>query len=78
MTDNVFSSRLRSWRQEHDLSQEQAAELMQVSTRALQTWESGRQYPRLGTFLLIADAMDVSLDYLAGRCSCTYEFQGGI
>lgn len=76
MSDNVFSYRLRTWRIEHKLSQEEAAELMQVSTRALQTWESGRQYPRLDTFLLIADTMDVSLDYLAGRCS--YTIQHGI
>lgn len=65
--ENVFSRRLRAWRIEHKLSQEQAAELMHVSTRALQTWESGAQFPRLDTFLLIADTMNVSLDFLAGR-----------
>jgi transcriptional regulator with XRE-family HTH domain len=67
MVENVFSCRLRAWRAEHNLSQEQAAELMHVSTRALQTWESGTQFPRLDTFLLIADTMNVSLDFLAGR-----------
>ena len=40
---------------------------MHVSTRALQTWEAGEQNPRLDTFLVIADVMHVSLDFLAGR-----------
>ena len=30
-------------------------------------WETGRQYPRVPTLCLLADALDTTVDYLLGR-----------
>jgi len=49
------------------LSQSQLARKAGVATVTLQAWEHGRRTPLLSAAVLLADALEVSLDELAGR-----------
>lgn len=59
-----FSDNLRKTRKDRDLSQEQLADLLQVSRQAISKWEQGIGYPETETLIQIAKTLDVSLDYL--------------
>ncbi len=59
--------KLSNWRIENDYTQEKIASILNVSSRMVQYWESGDRYPSIYNLILIADMMDVSLDYLCGR-----------
>lgn len=65
----MFSTRLKVLRQNKGLSQEDMAEMLEVSCRSYQRYEAstGRCTPPLDTLIKIADIFDVSLDYLVGR-----------
>ena len=59
--------RLRELRQEHKLTQEQAAEVMAVTRRTYLRYEQGDAAPDIRQAALLADRYKVSLDYLVGR-----------
>lgn len=62
-----FAERLRDARSSRGLTQSRLAELLQVSPRVYNRWETGAAVPRLDTLVKIADILEVSLDELAGR-----------
>ena len=43
-----FSENLKQIRKEHHLSQEELAELLDVSRQAVSKWEQGQGYPEVG------------------------------
>jgi transcriptional regulator with XRE-family HTH domain len=59
--------RLKKLRQERGLSQGQLAKLSGVPKGTLLQWEYGLRTPKLDAAAKLADALDVSLDELAGR-----------
>lgn len=59
-----FSENLRLLRKEKNLSQEQLAELLNVSRQAVSKWEQGSGYPETEKLVLIAKKLNLSLDYL--------------
>ena len=59
-----FSENLKQIRKEHHLSQEELAELLDVSRQAVSKWEQGQGYPEVETLLLISAKLNVSLDAL--------------
>ena len=59
-----FSENLRAVRKEKNLSQEQLAELLDVSRQAVSKWESEGGYPETEKLILIAQKLNVSLDSL--------------
>lgn len=61
-----FSERLVELRKEKGLTQQQLATALEIHTRGLQNYESGR-VPEPSILVKIADYFDVSLDYLMGR-----------
>jgi len=64
----IMAKRLYMWRRDQGLSQGDLAKKMGTSQTVISLWESGRTKqisPRL--LVALADAMDVSLDYLLGR-----------
>ncbi|GFH43398.1 hypothetical protein Hs30E_19490 [Lactococcus hodotermopsidis] len=63
----IFQERLKSVRLERSLTQKQLAELAKITEAGLQNYENGRREPKLSIAINLADALNVSLDYLVGR-----------
>lgn len=59
-----FSENLKLIRKDKNITQEQLAELLDVSRQAISKWESGNGYPETEKLLLISKKLNVSLDYL--------------
>ena len=59
-----FSENLKQIRKEHHLSQEELAELLDVSRQAVSKWEQGQGYPEVEKLLLISQELNNSLDEL--------------
>ncbi|HWR06587.1 helix-turn-helix transcriptional regulator [Sporomusa sp.] len=62
-----LSSRLKELRQKHNVSQQELADLLDVTTRAWRFYESGEREPNIARLISLADYFNVSLDYLVGR-----------
>ena len=59
-----FSENLKQIRKEHHLSQEELAELLDVSRQAVSKWEQGQGYPEVEKLLLLSSELNISLDAL--------------
>ena len=59
-----FSDNLRSIRKEKNLSQEQLAELLNISRQSVSKWEQSEGYPETEKLIQMAKVLDVSLDSL--------------
>lgn len=59
-----FSEKLKELRIKNEYSQEQLAELLNVSRQAITKWESGKGMPDIDNIKAIADLFDVTLDCL--------------
>ena len=62
-----LSDALKRFRKTQKLTQKQAAQLAGVAERVYQSYEYGKVVPTVTVLIALADALDVSLDYLAGR-----------
>ena len=60
----TFGEKLKNARKEAGLSQEQLAEKLSVSRSAVAKWESGKGMPDVNNLKVIAQLLDVSVDYL--------------
>ena len=66
-----FSENLKQIRKEHHLSQEELAELLDVSRQAVSKWEQGQGYPEVEKLLLLSSKLCISLDVLmSGEMNC--------
>ena len=68
-----FPETLRGLRESRGLTQVRLAELLEVSPRVYNRWETGAAAPRLDTLVRIADILNVTLDELVGRTEPTSE-----
>ena len=59
-----FSENLKQIRKEYHLSQEELAELLDVSRQAVSKWEQGQGYPEVEKLLLLSTKLNISLDAL--------------
>lgn len=59
-----FAENLRMIRKARDLSQEQLAEMINVSRQAVSKWEQGVGYPETEKLILISKELNVSVDSL--------------
>ena len=59
-----FSENLKQIRKEHHLSQEELAELLDVSRQAVSKWEQDQGYPEVEKLLLLSKKLNISLDTL--------------
>jgi transcriptional regulator with XRE-family HTH domain len=57
-----FSERLKSLRKEKGLSQEELAELLNVSRQSVSKWESGQTYPEIDKLIVLSDLFKITLD----------------
>lgn len=62
-----LAERLRSIRKTRGLTQAELGSVAALPAAAVSHLETGRQEPTLKTILRLADALGVSIDYLAGR-----------
>ena len=59
-----FAENLKQLRKEKQLSQEELAEILDVSRQAVSKWEQGIGYPEVEKLLLLSKKLNVSLDRL--------------
>ena len=63
----TFPDSLRRFRKEFNLTQKAVANAVGMQESAYQRYEQGTREPAFKQLLTLADAFDVSLDYLVGR-----------
>ncbi|MBR5564946.1 MAG: helix-turn-helix transcriptional regulator [Roseburia sp.] len=59
-----FAENLKQLRKENQLSQEELAEILDVSRQAVSKWEQGIGYPEVEKLLLLSSKLSISLDSL--------------
>lgn len=59
-----FAENLKQIRKQNNLSQEDLAELLDVSRQAVSKWEQGAGYPEVDKLLALSNKLNVSLDSL--------------
>ncbi|MFI0609180.1 MAG: helix-turn-helix domain-containing protein [Anaerolineae bacterium] len=59
----TFGPRLERARKSAGLTQHQLAEMLEVSHRAVQSWEAGKDFPRMGKLPAISEAVREPLVY---------------
>lgn len=62
-----FADNLQAARKKNGLTQEDLAEMLDVSRQAVSKWEQGDGYPEAEKLLVLSDKLDISLDELMGR-----------
>ena len=69
-----FSENLKQIRAEYHLSQDELAEMLDVSRQAVSKWEQGQGYPEVEKLLLLSAKLNISLDALMSvEMNCTTE-----
>ena len=63
--NSTFGERLQYLRIERGLTQQELADKIGISTNTISLWECDRTEPRLFLAVCLADALGVSLGYLA-------------
>ena len=63
----ILAQRLKELREGRRLYQKEMAELLGLSLRGYQSYETDQSEPKLKTLIALADYFDVSIDYLVGR-----------
>lgn len=63
----MFAERLNATRKAQGIAAHKLAEHLHISLRNYRRYESGAVQPPLESLVLIADYLNVSLDYLLGR-----------
>lgn len=63
----MFNKRLREMRMKRGYTQQRLADVLDVALRSYQCYETGTRTPNYDLLILIADTLNVSLDYLLGR-----------
>ena len=63
----ILAKRLKELRVSRRIYQREMAEVLGLSFRGYQNYETGQSEPKLATLIAIADYYGVSIDYLAGR-----------
>lgn len=53
-------------REDHDLSQEAVAKILQTSQQQVSKWETGTQMMGVDKYVILAQYYNVSVDYLLG------------
>ena len=62
-----FPTRLKELRIKKQVPQQQLADLLGISTRALRFYEDVSREPKIEGLIKLADFFSVTLDYLVGR-----------
>ena len=63
----ILAKRLKELREGRRIYQRELAEILGMSFRGYQNYETGQSEPKLATLIVLADYYQVSIDYLVGR-----------
>ncbi len=63
----ILATRLKELRENRRIYQKEIAEILGLSFRGYQNYETDQTEPKLATLIAIADYYQVSIDYLVGR-----------
>lgn len=63
----TFSENLKLIRKEKGITQEELADMLEVSRQAVSKWELDEGYPEAEKLMLLANKLNVSLDFLMGN-----------
>ncbi len=63
----MLNENIREIRKTNNMTQEQLAEVMGVSTASVSKWETGQSAPEISALIALADYFDVSVDALLGH-----------
>ncbi|MCH5179821.1 MAG: helix-turn-helix domain-containing protein [Erysipelotrichales bacterium] len=63
----TFGQRLSRLRKEHELTQNDIAERLNISAQAISKWENDLTSPDIDSLIRLADIFNISLDELMGR-----------
>ena len=66
----IFSEKLKLIRKSKGLTQEELADILDVSRQAVAKWESGQIYPDTGNLIQISNLFNVTVDYLVRDQEC--------
>ena len=66
MVDHNLYMRLKDMREDHDLSQEAIAKILQTTQQQISKWETGTQMMGVDKYVILARYYNVSVDYLLG------------
>ena len=62
-----YYKRLRDLREDHDLLQKQAADVLNITREQYQLYESGKREIKVHQIMKLADFYQVSVDYILER-----------
>lgn len=62
----TYYQRMKDLREDHDLSQEDIAKVLQTTQEQVSKYETGRQMMGIDKYIKLAKYYNVSLDYLTG------------
>lgn len=62
-----FSVNLKKLRKENNLSQENLAEILEVSRQSVSKYEQGKSYPEIDKLIILSQRFGVSIDSLLGH-----------
>jgi len=63
----LYGERLKQLRKERGVQQRELAQMLGISIRGYQFYESGDNEPNIKVLIALADFYNVSIDYLVGR-----------
>ena len=64
MPKSILSLKLKEYRKQEGMTQEELAEILGVSDKSISKWELGEGYPSKKNMLKISETLDVSLETL--------------
>lgn len=69
-----YNKRIRGIREDHDLTQQNIADLLHIGQRTYADYESGKTRIPVDSLLILAKFYDVSLDYITGASNIKKEY----
>lgn len=69
---NELNIKLKTLRKEHGYTQEQLADILNLTRSSIANYENGINEPCIRILVAIADLYNVSLDWLTGRTKTRY------
>ena len=62
----LIGKRIKEIREEKGLSQDKLADMLDTSQGTVSSWETGRCLPYTYSLIVLAEVLNVSLDYITG------------
>lgn len=64
MSESILSINLKKFRKENNLTQQELAEMLDVSDKSISKWELGHTYPSKKNMINIANILNISIELL--------------